>query len=43
MLNGLKAFGMNASFAESSVVMNASVRNGKIYEDYYHNRPTLEK
>jgi len=43
LLNGLKAFGMNASFAESFVVMNANTHNGKIYEDYYRTRPTLGK
>jgi uncharacterized protein YbjT (DUF2867 family) len=43
LLNGLKAFGMNESFAESFVAMNASTHNGKIYEDYYRNRPTLGK
>jgi uncharacterized protein YbjT (DUF2867 family) len=43
LLNGMKAFGMNASFAESFVVMNASTHNGKIYEDYYRNKPTPGK
>jgi uncharacterized protein YbjT (DUF2867 family) len=43
LLNGLKAIGMNESFAESFVVMNASTHNGKIYEDYFSNKPTLGK
>ena len=43
LLNGLKAFGMNTSFAESFVVMNASTHNGMIYEDYYRKKPILGK
>jgi uncharacterized protein YbjT (DUF2867 family) len=43
LLNGLKAFGMNASIAKSFVVMNASTHNGMIYEDYFRNKPTLGK
>jgi len=42
-LNGLKAFGMNASFAESFVEMNAFIHSGKVYEDYNRNKPTLGK
>ena len=43
LLNCLKAFGMNTSFAESFVVMNASTHNGMIYEDYYRKKPILGK
>ncbi|TWI98679.1 uncharacterized protein YbjT (DUF2867 family) [Mucilaginibacter frigoritolerans] len=42
-LNGLKAFGMNASFAESFVEMNASIHSGAISEDYLRNKPVLGK
>jgi uncharacterized protein YbjT (DUF2867 family) len=43
LLNGLKAFGMNESFAKSFVEMNASTHSGKIYEDYNQHKPTLGK
>jgi uncharacterized protein YbjT (DUF2867 family) len=43
LLGGLKAFGMNASFAESFVQMNAGTHSGKVYEDYDRNKPTLGK
>lgn len=41
--NGYKAFGMNESFALEFVEMNASIHNGKFYEDYNRNKPTLGK
>lgn len=40
-LNGLLAAGMNPQIAKGFVEMNASRRNGVLYEDYYLNRPTL--
>jgi len=43
LFSGYKAFGMNASFAESFVQMNASTHNGKIYEDYDRHKPVLGK
>lgn len=43
LFSGLKAFGMNASFAESFVQMNAGTHNGKIYEDYDRHKPVLGK
>lgn len=43
LLSGLKAFGMNASFAESFVQMNAGTHSGKVYEDYDRNKPMLGK
>ena len=42
LFNGLKTF-MNTSLAESFVEMNGSIHNGKVYEDYYRNRPVLGK
>ena len=41
LFSGYKAFGMNASFAESFVEMNASTHSGKIYEDYDRHKPLL--
>jgi uncharacterized protein YbjT (DUF2867 family) len=38
-LNGLKASGMNESFAESFVEMNAWIHSGKVYEDYDLHKP----
>lgn len=43
LLNGLLATGMNPGFARGYVEMNASRRGGVLYEDYYHNQPTLGK
>jgi uncharacterized protein YbjT (DUF2867 family) len=43
LLNGMKASGMNPRIAEGLVEMNASRRNGILYEDYYRHRPTLGK
>lgn len=42
-LNGYKAFGMNESFALEFVEMNASIHNGKYWEDYNRNKPALGK
>jgi uncharacterized protein YbjT (DUF2867 family) len=42
-LAGLKAVGMNDSFAKSFVEMNGIIHNGKVYENYYRHRPTLGK
>ena len=42
-LNNLKSFGMQESFAQSFTEMNASIHNGKFYEDYYRNKPALGK
>jgi uncharacterized protein YbjT (DUF2867 family) len=43
MLNGLIAAGMNPQTAKGFVEMNASRRNGILYEDFYRNKPTLGK
>jgi uncharacterized protein YbjT (DUF2867 family) len=43
LLNGMKAAGMSESIAESFVVMNANIHNGKVYEDYYRHKPVLGK
>jgi uncharacterized protein YbjT (DUF2867 family) len=43
MLEGLKAAGMNPSFAKGMVDMNHSIHNGKLQEHYYQNRPVLGK
>lgn len=42
-LNGYKAHGMNESLASQFVEMNASIHNGKFFEDYNRNKPTLGK
>jgi uncharacterized protein YbjT (DUF2867 family) len=42
-LAGLKAFGMNDSFAKSFVKMNGIIHTGKVYENYYKHRPALGK
>ena len=43
LLNGMLAAGMNPNIAAGLVEMNASRRNGILYEDYYRNRPVLGK
>jgi uncharacterized protein YbjT (DUF2867 family) len=43
MLNGLLAAGMNPQIAKGLVEMNASRRNGILYEDYYRHMPVLGK
>ena len=43
LLNGLLASGMNPQTAKSLVEMNAGIRDGDLYKDYYHNRPELGK
>jgi uncharacterized protein YbjT (DUF2867 family) len=43
LLNGMKAFGMNASLAEGFVEMNAAQHNGTLFEDYYRNKPAFGK
>ena len=42
-LNGMLAAGFNPQIAKGLVEMNASRRGGVLYEDYYHNKPTLGK
>ena len=42
-LNNLKSFGLQESFAQSFTQMNASIHNGRFYEDYFRNKPTLGK
>ncbi|MDQ2751679.1 MAG: NAD(P)H-binding protein [Bacteroidota bacterium] len=42
-LNVYKAHGMNESLALKFVEMNASIHNGKFFEDYNHNEPTFGK
>jgi uncharacterized protein YbjT (DUF2867 family) len=41
--NGYKAFGLNDSLANEFKEMNASIHNGKLYEDYDRRKPTLGK
>ncbi|MGH2510766.1 MAG: NAD(P)H-binding protein [Ktedonobacteraceae bacterium] len=41
--SGLIAAGMNPSVASGMVEMNASMHSGKLFEDYYRNKPTLGK
>lgn len=41
--NGYKAFGLNDSLANEFKEMNASIHNGKLYEDYDRHKPTLGK
>ena len=43
LLNDMIAAGMNRRIAAGLVEMNASRRNGILYEDYYRNRPVLGK
>jgi uncharacterized protein YbjT (DUF2867 family) len=43
LLNGMIAAGMNPRIAAGLVEMNASSHTGKLYEDYYLNRPALGK
>ena len=42
-LNRYKAIGMSDSFALNFVEMNASIHNGKFFEDYNRNKPTFGK
>ena len=39
LLKGMIASGMNPKIAEGLVEMNASTHTGKLYEDYFRNRP----
>jgi uncharacterized protein YbjT (DUF2867 family) len=43
LLNGMIAAGMNPAIAAGLVEMNASRRNGILYEDYYQHEPVLGK
>ena len=43
LLNGMIAGGMDPQIAAGFVEMNASMQSGKLYEDYYLNRPILGK
>jgi uncharacterized protein YbjT (DUF2867 family) len=43
ILNNLLSAGMNPQAANGLVDMNASRRNGVLYEDYFRNRPALSK
>jgi len=43
LLNGMLSAGMNPKVAAGLVEMNASTNTGDLYEDYFHNRPTLGK
>lgn len=43
LLAGLLSAGLPKQFAEGLVEMNASQHNGKLFEDYYKNKPTLGK
>ncbi|MDE3236271.1 MAG: NAD(P)H-binding protein [Bacteroidota bacterium] len=42
-LNRMITAGMNPKIAAGLVEMNASIQSGKLYEDYYRNRPMLGK
>jgi uncharacterized protein YbjT (DUF2867 family) len=41
--SGLITAGMNPRVAAEFVEMNAAIHSGKLYEDYYRNRPSLGK
>ncbi len=41
--NGMIAAGMNPGIAKGLVEMNAGRRSGVLFEDYYRNKPTLDK
>jgi uncharacterized protein YbjT (DUF2867 family) len=43
LLKGMITGGMDPQIAAGFVEMNASMQSGKLYEDYYLNRPTLGK
>lgn len=43
LLSGMKDFGASDSLSNDVTEMNASMHSGKLYEDYYRNRPTLGK
>jgi uncharacterized protein YbjT (DUF2867 family) len=43
LLNSMIATGMNPQVAKGFVEMNASMRSGVLYEDYYRNKPILER
>jgi uncharacterized protein YbjT (DUF2867 family) len=43
MLNAMTGIGMNPQTAKGIIEMNASRRNGVLYEDFYNNKPTLGK
>jgi hypothetical protein len=43
LLSGMKGFGMNADLANGFVKMNAAIHSGKLFEDYYRNKPVLGK
>ncbi len=43
LLSGMKNFGASDSLSNDVTEMNASMHSGKLYEDYYRNRPTLGK
>jgi uncharacterized protein YbjT (DUF2867 family) len=43
LLAGLLSAGLPKQFAEGLVEMNASQHNGKLFEDYYKNKPSLGK
>ncbi|HWK08357.1 MAG TPA: NAD(P)H-binding protein [Puia sp.] len=41
LLSGLEAFGMPKNIAAGFVEMNASMRSGELFQDYYLNRPRV--
>ncbi len=43
MLSALKQFGLASNLAQGLSEMNASMHSGKLFEDYYLNKPTLGK
>lgn len=43
MLKRMLAAGMHPNIARDVVAMNAGMHSGKLYEDYYRNKPVLGK
>ncbi len=43
LFNGMIAAGMNPQIAAGLVEINACSNSGKLYEDYFRNKPTLSK
>ena len=43
MQSGLEKIGINSKIATGLVEMNASMHSGKLFDDYYNNKPVLGK
>jgi len=41
MKNTLEGFGMPKQIVSGLVELNASIHTGKVFEDYYRNRPAI--